>query len=216
MLNLNNVDLTIIDCVNPEQAVNTLEICTDKIHFASVKLFTHNEILHDKFEIHKIDNISSIEQYSDFCLTLNKYFNNDFVLLVQNDGFIVNPYLWDDNFTNYDYIGAPWELTKVVGQKVGNGGFSLRSKKFLEFSALFSTTGGVPEDNFLCIDKFHEAIEFGIDYAPVKLASKFAHEYRNPYAWSYNPKNHFGFHGKHNIEAASNYILKIKEQSIVL
>lgn len=116
MLHLKNIDLTIIDCVNPEQAIKTLEICTEQIEFASVKFFTHKNILHDEFEICHIDKITDINQYSDFCLTLNNYFTNEFILLVQNDGFIVNSNLWDDRFLDYDYIGAPWNYTCVKGQ----------------------------------------------------------------------------------------------------
>ena len=36
-------------------------------------------------------------------------------------------------FFDYDYIGAPWPNNFV--NRVGNGGFSLRSKKFLELTA---------------------------------------------------------------------------------
>ncbi len=42
----------------------------------------------------------------------------DFTLFVGQDGFVLRPYKWKEVFTKYDYVG--------------NGGFSLRSKKFLE------------------------------------------------------------------------------------
>jgi hypothetical protein len=45
----------------------------------------------DLFKVIKIENIDTIEKYSDFCLKLSDYLDNDYVLLVQNDGFIVNP-----------------------------------------------------------------------------------------------------------------------------
>lgn len=207
MLNLNRVDLVIIDCVNPDKAVATLKICTEKINFANVKILTNHDLPDCKFELIKIAEINTIEQYSDFCLKLTKYFTNEYLLLVQNDGFIINPELWDDDFLNFDYIGAPWNSTCVPGHRIGNGGFSLRSKKFLEFSATFDSTSGVPEDNFLCIHNYQNALDYGILFPPLKLASLFAYEYHNPYAWTFNPKNHFGFHGKENVSIAKKFIL---------
>ena len=32
------------------------------------------------------------------------------MLIVQDDGFIINKNLWDEEFLSYDYIGAPWPL----------------------------------------------------------------------------------------------------------
>ena len=215
MLHLDNVDLIIIDCVNVVQATETIKICTDEIQFGNVYLFTH-----EKFEVDKpvtlieIEKIDTIEKYSDFCLSLVKYLYNDYVLIVQNDGFIINPNLWSDEFLNYDYIGAPWNLTFVPGQRVGNGGFSLRSRKFLEFSSQFVSTNGIPEDNFLCLYNYDSAIENGIKFAPTDLASKFAHEYHNPYKWYFEPSEHFGFHGKENVDDAKKFILKRKSISL--
>ena len=76
------------------------------------------------------------------------------MLVIQDDGHIVNPSLWDEEFLKYDYIGLPWPfedswiekqlkeqrpiIRKVYPKnRVGNGGFSLRSRKFLEFSDSF-------------------------------------------------------------------------------
>jgi hypothetical protein len=215
MLHLDNVDLIIIDCLNVSQAIDTIKICTEEIKFGNVYLFTHENVpSEDLFKVIKIENIDTIEKYSDFCLKLSDYLDNDYVLLVQNDGFIVNPDLWKNDFLNYDYIGAPWNLTFVPGQRVGNGGFSLRSRKFLEFSSQFDTTDGVPEDNFLCLYNYNSAIESGLKFAPTDLASKFAHEYHNPYKWYFEPENHFGFHGKENVDDARKFILKRKSVSL--
>ena len=41
-------------------------------------------------------------------MTLKEYINSEHVLVIQDDGHIVNPDIWDDNFLDYDYIGAPW------------------------------------------------------------------------------------------------------------
>ena len=61
---------------------------------------------------------------------MNNYFDTDYVLTFQSDGFILNPDAWTDEFFNYDYIGAPWGDNRYA---VGNGGFSFRSKKLMNF-----------------------------------------------------------------------------------
>lgn len=47
------------------------------------------------------------------------------VLIFQWDGFPLNANKWNNAFLNYDYVGAP------IGNWMGNGGFSLRSRKLL-------------------------------------------------------------------------------------
>lgn len=55
----------------------------------------------------------------------------DFNLVLQSDGYAVNKNAWTDEFLNYDYIGAVWPHM-ISGQNVGNGGFSLRSRKLYD------------------------------------------------------------------------------------
>lgn len=72
---------------------------------------------------------------------LNAYVETGHCLVVQADGFICDPSRWRDQFLGYDYIGAPWPeciadydgwVVRLDRNRVGNGGFSLRSKKLLE------------------------------------------------------------------------------------
>jgi hypothetical protein len=37
-------------------------------------------------------------------------YDTEFAILVHEDGFIVNPECWSDEFLKYDYIGAPWPI----------------------------------------------------------------------------------------------------------
>jgi hypothetical protein len=63
---------------------------------------------------------------------LYKYIDTPHYLIVQPDGYILNPELWNDEWLNYDYFGAPWPtwiLSDAYGKgAIGNGGFSLRSQ----------------------------------------------------------------------------------------
>ncbi len=41
---------------------------------------------------------------------INSYVATPFALVIQYDGFILNPDAWRDEFLDYDYIGAPWNF----------------------------------------------------------------------------------------------------------
>lgn len=204
-LNLPNVTLLGADCVNVERLQAAMDVCQKDIEFGAVKLLTSLPT-NDK-RLVKIPHIGSVEEYSKFCVTdLKNYVDTDYVLIVQYDGFILNPESWTDEFLNYDYIGAPWLVAdwsvrdfnfpeNLLGTVVvGNGGFSLRSKKFLEVSAKLVEEGKIPqvhpEDVSLCI--WHKDLleSRGIKIAPPDLASKFSIEGDDQVY-----EKQFGFHG---------------------
>lgn len=148
--------------------------------------------------------------YNKFCLySLPNLVQSDYCMIVHADGFIVNPHLWEDEFLNYDYIGAPWYIsdTEVLPwlsespNIVGNGGFCIRSRKFLDFSKSFVGYDGTRnEDVFLCIDNYSKATEAGIRIADRDTAARFSVEILSGRYPSIN--NSFGFHGKHNLNTA--------------
>ena len=145
-LRLPNITLLGIDCVNVERLQCALDVSQKEIEFGAVKLLS--SLPTDYKRLVKIPHINSIEDYSRFCaVELKNYVETKYVLLVQYDGFVLNPKSWTNEFLKYDYIGAPWLVAdwsvknfnfpvSLFGKTVvGNGGFSLRSKKFLETSA---------------------------------------------------------------------------------
>jgi hypothetical protein len=129
-LKLDNVTLLGLESVESDidKFKRAADICREYVDFGKVKLLTPwPEKLDDTDGVY-IDRIISPEKYQQFCINeMNNYFDTDYVLTFQSDGFILNPDAWTDEFFNYDYIGAPWAHT------VGNGGFSLRSKKLMNF-----------------------------------------------------------------------------------
>jgi hypothetical protein len=136
------------------------------------------------------DHTKTLQDYNTFILKeLNNHISDGHVLIIQYDGYILNPSAWTPAFLEYDYIGAPW-LTQPVSEdcKVGNGGFSLRSKKLLEETSLLHYDG-TPEDIFICRTKSQYLREKGIKFAPISVAHNFSIE-NLPY------KNQFGFHGE--------------------
>src|SRR5678816_159618 len=126
-LQLPSVSLLCIDSVNAKGAINVLEHCKNLCDFGAVKLLTDIEIDYE----HKvtIPKLNSLVAYSIFMLAKCKdYFDTDHVLIVQRDGFILNPESWNPTWLEYDYIAPLF----VQVDKVGSGGFSLRSKKCME------------------------------------------------------------------------------------
>lgn len=197
MLELHNVTLLAVDCRDPEKAGRALQFSSRYIRFAEVKLFTSAEVRCLGVTVQKIDAFSDLAGYSRFCLKeLVKHISTDYIITVQTDGFIVNPHLWCDAFLDYDYIGAPWPATApwCTRNRVGNGGFSLRSRRFLELAAR-QDVDFRHEDVLLTntlYDYFHEN---GCRYAPLEVAMRFALESKIPEC-AYDLNNCFGFHGK--------------------
>ena len=136
--------------------------------------------------------------YSNFCVKeLNSIIKSDFCLVFQLDGFIINPDLWDDEFYSYDYIGAPWPLHfggwVSENKQVGNGGFSLRSKKLLEITAQLPGTTN-HEDTYIVFEHRKTLEQNNVNIAPVNVAIKFSVE--NPIDENHNIETSFGFHSK--------------------
>ncbi len=203
MLKLPNVTLCAVTSIEIDKTVEALKKSMEGIEYGKVILLTHeklslNEIGIEVIEIEKLD----YDNYSHFMLyKLKDYIKTDFVLLVQYDGYVLRPHKWDNRFFDYDYIGAPWR--KGVNFKkdgteirVGNGGFSFRSKRLLriltELNLPFTDngTGFFHEDGVLCV-YYRELLEkHGIKYAPVEIASRFSRE-----RWCSDSKLYpFGFH----------------------
>lgn len=140
--------------------------------------------------IHYDKDINSIEEYNLFCSKkLNELVDTDYCMVVQWDGYPINFSSWKSEFLDYDYIGAPWLLQPWTKDKtVGNGGFSIRSKRYLEQCASADYDGSIPEDVFFC-----RVQKLDCSYAPIGVAYDFSVE-DMPY------KNQFGFHGKATLE----------------
>jgi len=199
MKKLKQITLVNINCIDPEISIKSLEYSMREIEFAKVVLFSDKKPFNikDDIEFIKINKINSLDDYSRFCINeLLKYIETDYVINCQNDGFIINPHLWTEEFLNYDYIGAPWASNSEWAKKnrVGNGGFCLKSKKFLELCTQIHYISG-HDDVIVTNDYYDFFTRNGIKYAPVEVAMKFSLEMKIPEC-DYDLNNCFGFHGK--------------------
>lgn len=190
-----------VDTINPELALKTLEFCKNQFDLPAT-LLTNKPYICKYIDIIQIPSIKSIEDYSKFmCLELHKYISTEKVITIQTDGYVLNPQAWLDEFLEYDYIGAPWTVGYnkhpdfpdcVEATTVGNGGFSLRSKKLCKAVAKLILEGNYkyhPEDLAICrgIRPYLDALRF--KFAPREVACKWAAE-DNIY------QEQFGFHGR--------------------
>ena len=198
MRELSQVTLIGVDCINVGRLLHAAEICQRSIRFGDVRILT--SLPHDGPCIVPIEPITSIEAYSDFIIKeLNTYVATPFALVIQHDGFILNPDAWRDNYLAYDYIGAPH--VEEEGEYFGNGGFSLRSKRLLdvlqhdESIQLPAGVNGIPtpEDWYLCVMVRSYLEDRGIRFAPVEVARQFSIEGDEQFGVTWT--NQFGFHG---------------------
>lgn len=184
---LPSVTLVVIDCVDYARAKRAFDHCRFYCNFGAVKLLTHFDV-DDEFIV-KIHKLNSIEAYNDFVLKkLAHYFDTEHVLIAQWDGYVWQSQLWDPEFLKYDYIGAPWtpDQTKDEAYKsylVGNGGFSIRSKRLQEFLMNDSSiVANDSEDVVICQYGRQYLEQNGFRFAPLSLATKFSSErYENAF-----------------------------------
>lgn len=200
-MHLPNVTLCCIDNQYPSLGFDGLLFSTQNSAFGEVLFFTRsgfNLPQHSiaNLKVIAIDQILDLTTYSEFILKeLNQYIQTSHVLIIQWDGFITHPGLWQERFLEYDYIGAPWPTKD--GLLVGNGGFSLRSKKLLNALQDEAIIAKHPEDQCICLEnRVYLEKTYGIKFAPGEVAEQFAFELQKP------AFNCFGFHGVRNLPLA--------------
>ena len=188
------------------------------------------------------------QQYSLFMIyCLASFIETDFTLCVQSDSWVLNENAWIDDFLEYDYIGAPTEIGLIEarhetdpGFRLGgmllraegewlkednpigvfNGGFSLRSKKFLNAPREM----GLPyvfddnsirqnEDLQLCLFMRSQLMAFGIKFPPINVAKNFAFEHYLPDLHSsFELEGYFGIHGSYMRLVGFNQIELIRDK----
>jgi Flp pilus assembly protein TadD len=197
MLSLPHVTLACIDTANHALALRALECSRSEVSFARVAFLTDalpaGLECPAGIELVPVRRLDSRDDYSRFVLKeLARYIATSHVLLVQWDGYIVNPAAWTDAFLDCDYLGARW-FWHTDGHDVGNGGFSLRSRRLLD--ALQDPRIELDEAEDATIGRtFRDLLEreHGIRFGDAALADRFAFEAAYPVG------KPFGFHGLFN------------------
>ena len=217
-IKLDNITLVSV-CGNQKFLIDIIRAakhCMKYIDFKSVKILSNVAVSVNDIEIVKIQPLDQL-QYTLFSLyELPKYIDTDFCLTFQGDGFVIKPNMWDNDFLKYDYIGAPWLSENK--NPIGNGGFSLRSQKFLHSAKTLEYNSKIqfqkdipagklitPEDWFACSYSYDKMINMNVKFPNIELAYKFSVEHpsniKNYDRYNINTYNSFGFHGSFNIAA---------------
>jgi hypothetical protein len=203
---LRSVTLCAADSHAVSLTLRAMRLSAGHCRFGDAILFTDAEIppsLEERFageespvRVQPIPPLQSRAEYSAFVIReLVQHVTTSHVLIVQWDGWIVDPSAWDAAFLDYDYVGAPWGRYND-GMDVGNGGFSLRSRRLMEVLQLapFAPVAEIPEDELIgrvwrpMLEQHH-----GIRFAPPEIAARFSCERVLPNGLT------FGFHGLFNL-----------------
>lgn len=200
-LRLPDVTLVAIDTACHRLTAMALQECMDRMDFGDVLL------LSDKFPDLRASGGCKVQYKGIAPCTLHRIgahtwytvpplIRTSHYLIVQWDSWVLNPEDWTDEFLAYDYIGAPWGWHHDA-HEVGNGGFSLRSRKLGQYLA---GTADIypfahPEDDTLC-RRYRPMLEqyANFRWAPEELAAKFSFERTSPPEGART----FGFHGVFN------------------
>ncbi|MBV7266323.1 DUF5672 family protein [Erythrobacter ani] len=161
----------------------------DAILFTDVDLEQVGLVVGEGIRVVKIGELTTSAAYSQFILEqLVDHIESSHCLVVQWDGHIIDPACWSPEFLEYDYVGASWPQFGD-GHCVGNGGFSLRTRKLMDACRAPGFESHHPEDVAICRTNRTLLDQSGIRFAPVELADKFAAERAS------DPSRTFGYHG---------------------
>lgn len=220
MLGLPEVTLMAIDCFTPDKTVMAMVQSARLVKFADCVILTDTT---KRYRLHpgqravhhtQGKEFKSVEGVArkfapDYELAVlrepSEHCNTSHVLFIEWDSGVLNPSAWTPDFLKYDYIGAPWVDHHDPGwpacdgsNNVGNGGFSLRSKRLCKAVRELSFThqgdpGMLASDSWICRTIRPKLEGMGLKFAPESVAARFSCENR-VYA------GQFGFHGKYTAD----------------
>ncbi len=141
----------------------------------------------------RIDRLATRADYSQFMLAeLAEHISTSHALCIQWDGFVLKGSAWRPEFLDYDYIGAVWPHFRDR-YNVGNGGFSLRSRRLLHACRHLDFDPRDGEDLIICRLQRPRLEKQGIRFAAEEVARQFSFERTQPSG------REFGFHGIFNL-----------------
>ncbi len=201
-LELPTVTVVCVDGVDAHRGAAVLERCQKLCRFGAVKLLTHLPVDYP----HRVEilPLTSIIMYSIFMLKrLHEFIDTSHMLVVQHDGWVLNPEAWDPAWLGYDYVAPLY----TQYPHVGSGGFSLRTRAMMrhvsqllpdwdptpEGTAQLQERLGSYEDGVISF-VLHAALQgAGFRLAPPMAGARFAQAgNRDP---AYQVARPFGFHG---------------------
>lgn len=220
-IRLNDVTLVSVAATKLDDVVSALVHSQTGLEFYDTKLISPSRPSHLPSTVKWVQSpplplrSPGKDAYSHFMIfDLWEFIASRHCLVIHADGYVINPKRWSSTFLDYDYIGAPWPIRQDAfidpfgkNQRVGNGGFSLRSQKLLRVPLQVTVPFEVNDDDFyfhananllhedgnICVHNRHIYEQAGCKFAPIDVAVKFAQEQFVKEARWITP---FGFHGR--------------------
>lgn len=179
MLELPQVSLVLLTNRDFEGAKKAIDKSCEGINFGAVKIIWDEKC-------------NSIDKWNEKMIKeLPMYIDTTHAMIIHQDGYIINPELWREEWLTYDFIGAPWPLPQdnysyldEEGelQRVGNS-VSLRSKKLMDLAAtrdVLHRYGNNNEDGHICCWNRKWLESQGCKFAPLEVAVRFSKEHEIP------------------------------------
>jgi hypothetical protein len=197
-LRLPDITLVLIETREHDLARLALEDCERLVEFGDVVVFTDRRSDFEK----KGRRIIDVPDWPNkmgwsrcFWYDVPLHVHTTHALCIQWDSWVVDVSAWRDEFSQFDYIGAPWWYKD--GLNVGNGGFCLRSTRFMRYVRnhrdQFPCMTDLDDD--LYCRKYRPTLQnAGFEWAPEPIAQAFAFECVRPD----ESAKHFGFHAVYN------------------
>lgn len=184
-INLPDVTLILLTNRDFNGAKHAVDSSCEWIDFGAVKIIWD-------------ENITNIDEWNRKVIyDLPKYVDTSHALLIHQDGYVKNPFLWRDEWLQLDYIGAPWPLPQDeysyrddLGrlQRVGNS-VSLRSKRLMDlvaktpeeyFWSFKKRYGNTNEDGYISCHNRSYLEQNGCTFATLEQAIPFSKEHEIP------------------------------------
>lgn len=191
---LADTTVCIIDTQNHALASRAMRLTLSAMEFGDAIYLSDRDTDTGGARYIPIARLQNRRDYSRFVIKeLARHIEADYALIIQWDGYVVNPQAWSDQFLQYDYIGARWGFHHDA-HCVGNGGFSLRSRRLLQALRDPDIDTFEPEDEMIC-RRYRPLLEsrHGIRFAPPEVADAFSFETTYPQGIP------LGFHGLFNM-----------------
>lgn len=195
MLDFSNVTLLFVETRAHKITARVIADCISKCNFGEILIYTDKPGLIPvaaNVRYIAVPDFPNKKEAGQFYYQFAMHeVRTDFALMLEWDGGIKDVEAWTPEFFNYDYIGAPWKVSPHEENRldVGNGGFTLMSKRLGEF--LFKHANEYPSytDWDVC-RKWRPVLEahHGFKWPSRALATKFSWELTQ------QPEKVFGFH----------------------
>ena len=190
-----DITYVLIDTLHYQLSHYALQKSQERFPLRNTLIFSDNPREWGGHGIIQIPEIKTTADYNKVIFyELPKYLKTDFALVMQYDGFVLSGACFSERFLDYDYVGAPWPHHQNFC--VGNGGFSLRSRKLICSLGEFLHYGDLHRAEDVVICRYLRArLEDAlcIEFASSEMAQSFSYEMKGP------EQPTFGFHGIFNL-----------------